>query len=92
MTEYIARARIDGLPADPWIKTHVRLGARIVKVCPLSMTIPGSLPQLESWIGRRFTESGAMAVPGAISRVQVDIPQDYAVYVEANVWLHHQLV
>ena len=40
MTEYVTRTRPDGLPADPWIRTHVRLGARIVKVCPLSMTIP----------------------------------------------------
>ena len=91
MTEYVTRTRPDGLPADPWIRTHVRLGARIVKVCPLSMTIPGSLSQWEGWTGRPFTESGATAVPGAISLVQVDLAQDYAVYVEANVWVHHHL-
>lgn len=43
MTEYVARARTDGLPADPWLRVHTRMGARIVKVCPISMTVPGTL-------------------------------------------------
>jgi GNAT superfamily N-acetyltransferase len=91
MSEYVALVRTDGLPVDPWIRTHVRLGGRIVKVCPLSMTIPGTLSQWQEWTGARFTESGPTAVAGAISLVQVDIAQDYAVYVEANVWVHHAL-
>ncbi len=91
MSAYIARVRADGLPADPWIRTHVRVGGRIVKICPLSMTIPGSLSQWQDWTGQQFTESGATAVVGAISLVHVDLAQDHAVYVEANVWIYHSL-
>jgi hypothetical protein len=91
MSQYAAMVRSDGLPADPWIRTHVRLGGRIVKVCPLSMTISGTLTQWQQWTGQRFTESGATAVAGAISLVHVDLAQDHAVYVEANVWVHHPL-
>lgn len=91
MAEYVARRRDDGLPADPWLRTHVRLGATIVQVCPVSMTIPGSIDEWEAWTGARFTASGRATVTGALTRVHVDLDADYAVYVEPNVWVRHDL-
>ncbi|MEO8392294.1 MAG: hypothetical protein ABI700_04800, partial [Chloroflexota bacterium] len=35
----------DGAPFDPWLRTHWRLGAKIVKIAPHSMVIPGSVDQ-----------------------------------------------
>jgi hypothetical protein len=29
--EYVARRRADGLPHDSWVRTHLRVGARIIK-------------------------------------------------------------
>ena len=43
MAEYIARSTADGLPADPWLRVHVRAGGEIVKVAPTSMVVAGSL-------------------------------------------------
>src|SRR5262249_304780 len=37
--EYVARLREDGLPYDSWVRTHFRLGARILKGAPRSMVI-----------------------------------------------------
>jgi hypothetical protein len=91
MAEYVARTRDDGLPADPWLRTHVRLGGQVVKVCPASMTIPGSLAQWRSWTGLPLDTSGPVAVPGALVPVQVSVEHDYAVYVEPNVWVRHRL-
>lgn len=91
MTEYAARKRQDGLPEDPWIRTHVRLGARIVAVCPTSMTIPGTLNQWREWTGQPFDASGPVHVTGGIVPVLVDTDQDHAVYVEPNIWVHHRL-
>ncbi|SDP44557.1 hypothetical protein SAMN04515671_4263 [Nakamurella panacisegetis] len=91
MVEYVNRIREDGLPTDGWIRTHVRLGARIVKVCPTSMAVPGSLAQWREWTGLPFDNSGPVDVPGAIAPVLVNVDQDCAVYVEPNVWLHHRL-
>ena len=45
MADYAWRTRPDGLPADPWLRVHVRAGGSIVKVAPTSMTIPGTLGQ-----------------------------------------------
>lgn len=91
MSEYVARVRGDGLPADPWLRAHVRLGATIVKVCPLSMTVPGSLAQWREWTGMAMTDSGALDVPDALVPVHVSCEHDHAVYVEPNVWMHHRL-
>lgn len=89
--EYARRARSDGLPADRWLRVHARLGATVVAVCPLSMTIPGTLAQWREWTGLPFAEDGPTEVPGALAPVHVDLVHDHAVYVEPNVWVHHDL-
>jgi GNAT superfamily N-acetyltransferase len=89
MAEYVARVRDDGLPVDPWLRVHVRRGGRVVAVCPLSMTVPGTLAQWRAWSGLPLTESGAVDVPGALVPVHVSVENDHAVYVEPNVWVHH---
>jgi GNAT superfamily N-acetyltransferase len=91
MADYVARLREDGLPADPWLRTHVRLGATVVRVCPASMTVPGTIDEWETWTGTRFTTSGRATVPGALTQVHVDVEADHAVYVEPNVWVRHDL-
>ncbi len=91
MTEYAARTRADGLPADPWLRVHVRLGARIVKVCPAAMTIPGTLADWRAWTGLPFDTDGDLVVPGGLNPVHVSVEHDHAVYVEPNVWMHHPL-
>jgi GNAT superfamily N-acetyltransferase len=89
MAEYVARVRDDGLPADPWLRVHARRGGRVVAVCPLSMTVPGTLAQWREWSGLPLTASGAVEVPGALVPVHVSVENDHAVYVEPNVWVHH---
>lgn len=92
MASYAARTRPDGLPADPWLRVHVRAGGRIVKVCPVSMTIAGSLAQWRGWTGLPFDADGPVVVPGALNPVEVSVAHDRAVYVEPNVWVRHRLV
>jgi GNAT superfamily N-acetyltransferase len=88
---YARRVRADGLPTDPWLRVHARLGARIVAVCPLSMTVPGTLTQWREWTGLPMDVSGPVIVDGALVPIHVSVEQDHAVYVEPNVWVHHRL-
>jgi hypothetical protein len=67
-----------------------RLGGRILKVCPASLSIPGSLAQWRDWTGLRFDRSGELEVPGGLVPVQVSVEHDHAAYVEPNVWMHHR--
>ena len=89
--DYVARQREDGLPHDSWVRTHVRTGARIVKVAPCSMVIAGTITEWSHWTGLSFTASGPAIVPGALSPIHVSLEQDHAVYVEPNLWVHHLL-
>jgi GNAT superfamily N-acetyltransferase len=91
MTTYVARTRSDGLPEDPWLRTHVRAGGQIETIAPRSMTIPGTLAEWRAWTGLPFDTTGPVHVPGALAPVHCDTTHDYAVYVEPNVWVRHQL-
>lgn len=91
MTEYVARLRDDGLPQDPWLRVHVRAGARVVKVCPTSMTVSGTLTQWRQWTGLPLDHTGLVDVQGALTSLHVSVEHDHAVYVEPNVWVHHRL-
>jgi len=89
--EYVTLIREDGLPRDPWLRIHSRLGADMIGVCKQAMTITGSLSDWKKWTGRTFTRSGSYHVDGALARVEIDLEADRGVYVEPNVWMHHEL-
>lgn len=91
MADYIALHREDGLPVDPWLRVHVRVGGEILSVCPTAMTITGTLAEWRSWTGLPMDRTGPTIVPHALSPVHVDVEHDHAVYVEPNVWVRHRL-
>jgi GNAT superfamily N-acetyltransferase len=91
MSRYVARIRADGLPADPWLRAHAKLGGRLVRIAPASTVIA---LRLEAWrrsTGLPFDRSGQVEVPGALVPVHVSIEHDYGVYVEPAVWMRHDL-
>jgi GNAT superfamily N-acetyltransferase len=89
MEAYVARVRGDGLPEDPWLRTHVRLGGEILAVAPESMVVEGCVADWEAWTGLRFERSGKHRVPGALALVDIDVDSDRGRYVEPNVWVRH---
>jgi GNAT superfamily N-acetyltransferase len=89
--EYTSRRRGDGLPWDPWVRVHVRAGAGIVKIAPISMVVPGTIAEWSQWTGMGFERSGDTVVPGALAPIHVSREQDHAVYVEPNLWVHHRV-
>jgi GNAT superfamily N-acetyltransferase len=91
MARYITWQTADGLPFDPWLRVHARLGAKILKIAPRSMKITGSIAEWESWTEMRFPESGKYTVPGALNPVTMNLEKDLGVYVEPNVWMVHKI-
>ena len=89
--KYIRWTDSEGLPYDPWMRVHARLGADIVKVCHASMHIAGTVAEWESWTGMQFPESGDYVVPEALVPVRIDREADTGLYVEPNVWMHHRI-
>ena len=91
MERYVEWKNAEGLPFDPWLRTHARMKARIVKVAPESMRIPGTVAEWEERTGMAFPKSGDFVVPGALVPVRIDRQHDRGVYVEPNVWMAHAL-
>lgn len=89
--DYIKWKRDDGLPFDPWLRVHVRLGARIIKPCHQAMHIEGTVSEWENWTGMAYPVSGEFVVPGALTAVRIDTENDIGIYEEPNVWIVHRI-
>ena len=62
--DYATWVREDGLPFDPWMRVHARLGATTLRPEPHSMQISGSVAEWERWTGMAFPTDGEFVVPG----------------------------
>ncbi len=91
MERYIQWRDANGLPFDPWLRVHARLGAELVKVCPKAMVISGSVARWAEWTGMRLPESGSYIVPGALNPIDIDCEANQGVYVEPNVSMVHRI-
>ncbi len=89
MAEYATWQRADGLSIAPWIRTHQRMGARILGPAPASMVIEGTVAEWQEWTGMVFPVSRDYVVPEALNLVRVDVERDRGVYVEENLWVEH---
>ncbi len=86
---YAEWRRDDGLLFDPWLRTHERLGAEILKSEPQSLRITGTVAEWEKWVGLPFPESGDYVFPGGLATVSIDHERDVGSYWEPNVWMRH---
>jgi GNAT superfamily N-acetyltransferase len=86
---YIARRRPDGLPGDPWLRAHVKVGARVGELCERSMTVRAPLAQWEAWSGIAYQPGQPYVIPSALIPIEVD--GDEGTYVEPNIWVIHDL-
>jgi len=91
MKRYIGWRVAEGLPFDPWLRVHSRLGARIVKIAPRSMRISGNIADWERWAKMSFPQSGKYIVPGALNPVTINCEKDIGTYIEPNVWMVHKV-
>lgn len=91
MDEYIAWKRDDGLPFDDWIRVHIKLGAKILRICDRSYTINASVKDWENWTGMKFSTSGRHAIPGGLAPLDINLENDAGIYIEPNVWMAHQI-
>jgi hypothetical protein len=91
MERYVRWETDDGLPLDPWLRVHARLGADILAVAPRTLVIEGPVADWERWTSLRFPDSGPYVVPGALQPVVVDRERDLVRYEDPNVWMRHAI-
>jgi GNAT superfamily N-acetyltransferase len=84
---YALWMRDDGLPFDPWMRVHARLGAEVLKPEPHSLHITGSVAEWEDWTGLGFPEDGEYVFPQCLAPLAVRAARGE--YWEPNVWMLH---
>jgi len=87
---YAAWVRDDGLPWDPWLRLHVRVGGRVVGLAPRAQTMTGTTAQWHGWTGLELPASGDYVIPDGLSPLHLDAERDLGTYVEPNIWVRHR--
>ncbi len=80
---------MDGLPFDPWMRVHARLGAPILRPEPRSLRIEASVADWQDWTAMEFPKDGEYVFPAGLAPLQVR--EGRGVYWEPNVWMQHRL-
>jgi hypothetical protein len=91
MKRYIHWRRDDGLPFDPWIRVHERVGGEILRSASAAMRVTGTVAEWERWTGMAMPESGDYVVPGALVPVEIDRERNVGEYVEPACWVRHRV-
>jgi GNAT superfamily N-acetyltransferase len=91
LDDYITWKTEEGLPFDPWLRVHVRAGAKIIRICHQSKTIRGTRAEWEKWTSMKFPQNGRYVIDGALNPIEMDIEKDEGVYIEPNVWIVHEI-
>ncbi len=86
MEEYM-QLKTDGVLYDPWIRTHTKSGAQIIRVCTHSMTIKGDLQYWEGILGQKIKHSGPFIADGGLNPVFIRFEDDLGIYIEENIWI-----
>lgn len=86
---FMTWTRADGLPLDPWLRTHIRLGARLLAPAPASQNMTGTVADWEKWTAMAFPSSGTYVIPDGLTVLTIDRAADLGTYHEPNVWMRH---
>ncbi|WP_327637991.1 hypothetical protein OHB24_06315 [Kribbella sp. NBC_00482] len=86
---FMTWTREDGLPLDPWLRTHVRLGATLLAPAPASQTMTGTVENWEKWTKMPFPSTGTYTIPDGLTTLEINRESNTGVYVEPNIWLRH---
>jgi len=84
---YATWRRHDGLPFDPWMRVHARLGAAVLRPEPQSMQITAPVADWEEWTGLQLPGPGQYVFPGGLAPLTV--ADGTGEYWEPNVWMLH---
>lgn len=88
---YCELRREDQLPVDHWLRSHIRVGGKILRVETKSQYVKGSVTEWQSWTGIQFKQSGFYEVPDALQPVQINIEENLGEYWDPSVWIEHPL-
>jgi hypothetical protein len=72
---------------DPWIRSHLSSGGKLVGPCARSMVVDEPLAFWETWSRQTYDRTGSYALEGALVPVNIDVERKSGRYEEPNVWV-----
>lgn len=85
--EYVSWTDERGRIYDPWLRSHLAAGGRLIGPCERSMVVHEPIAFWENWSNQRFETSGTYALRGALAPVKIDLDRQTGTYEEPNVWV-----
>jgi hypothetical protein len=89
LRSYVQWRTAAGEVFDPWLRLHLRLGARLLCAADDSLVLRGDVADWQQWTGQRFPGSGAYVIDGALAPLIIDRERDQGIYREPNQWVWH---
>jgi hypothetical protein len=87
ISEYLSWTDEKGRVYDPWLRSHLSAGGRLLGPCERSMVVHEPIAFWENWSNQRFETSGAYTLEGALAPVKIDLDRQTGTYEEPNVWV-----
>jgi GNAT superfamily N-acetyltransferase len=87
IVDYMAWTDDRGQPYDPWLRSHLSVGGKMVGPCERSMVVQEPVAFWENWSKERFENSGSYELEGALAPVTIDLDSRIGTYEEPNVWV-----
>jgi hypothetical protein len=90
ISAYAGWTRHDGQPLDPWLRTHLRMGATVLSPIEVSQTMTGTVAEWQTWTGLVFPYSGTYVIDGGLSTLTIDTEKNQGTCHEPGIWLRHR--
>lgn len=84
--DYVNWTEADGRAYDPWLRSHISAGGRVIGPCKRSMVVEEPIPFWENWTGSKFRHTGDYALDGALAPINISVDDNMGRYCEPNVW------
>ena len=85
--DYITWTDERGRPFDPWLRSHLAAGGKLIGPCKRSMVVNEHLGFWENWSKQTFQTTGDYELDGALAPVHIDLERRNGRYEEPNVWV-----
>ncbi|MCC7251369.1 MAG: transferase [Hyphomicrobium sp.] len=85
--DYVTWTDAKGRAFDPWLRSHLSSGGKLVGPCRRSMVVEEPIAFWETWSKKEFPQSGSYLIDGALVPLDIDLEHGVGRYEEPNIWV-----
>lgn len=85
--DYVTWTDGKGRAFDPWLRSHLSSGGKLVGPCKRSMVVEEPIAFWETWSKQEFPYSGSYTIDGALVPLEIDLERGIGRYEEPNIWV-----